>query len=113
MARRMLDRPSDGVRRLNLKYRVDDPRYLVIERFRQTFRHGQGTGLLLAALAVGAEVMLGRLAAAAESSAPATAGTEHPKPRTDEVDKVTPKTERAPVRFSDATRKQFEQWDGD
>lgn len=113
MARRMLDRPSDGVRRLNLKYRVDDPRYLVIERFRQTFRHGQGTGLLLAALAVGAEVMLQRLAAAAESSAAPAAGTDSPQPRINEAEKVAPKRAPAPVRFSDATRKQFEQWGGD
>lgn len=68
MPTQITGRPSDGRRKLNLRYRVDDPRYGAIERLRETLGHGQNTGVLLAALALGAELMAARMSLPRQSS---------------------------------------------
>lgn len=55
--------PKDGLRKLNLRYHVGDPRFLAIEALRDRLEHGQATGVLLAALVIGAERMLERMPA--------------------------------------------------
>jgi hypothetical protein len=58
MAKSIKGPPRDGIRKLNLRYHVDDPRFVSIEALRDLLAHGRGTGVLLAALAVGARQML-------------------------------------------------------
>lgn len=61
MPARINGRPGDGIRKLNLRYRVDDPRYASVERLRERLGHGQVTGVLLASLVIGADAMLERV----------------------------------------------------
>ncbi len=135
MPQRINGRPPDGVRKLNLRYRVDDPRYAAIEKVRLQLEHGQGTGVLLAALAAGAELMLERMAndALPAPSAPADAQRAPERSRSSRTPAVLAQKTPAPpaiapvpslarpnlaragpasevVHFSEGTRRQFEQF---
>lgn len=133
MPQRINGRPTDGIRKLNLRYRVDDPRYCAIEQMRLRLEPRQGTGVLLAALALGAEMMFARMPALPSDGGPAS-GVEgqdakpqaHGRQRAGRESKavpgalasaqpsIAPETQSndaaVAVRFSEGTRRQFEQF---
>lgn len=125
MAMQITGHPKDGVRKLNLRFRVNDPRYADIERLRAQLKYHQGTGVLLDALVLGARMML-------EQAGDAAAVAADPEPtqptRPAAIERVLPVASPAPVTpapkleltgrraapvaraFSEGTSKQFAQY---
>ena len=130
MAMQITGHPKDGVRKLNLRFRVNDPRYADIERLRAQLKYHQGTGVLLDALVLGARMMLEQAGDAAAVAADVSAAVPEPTQptRPAAIERVLPGASPAPVTpapkleltgrraapvaraFSEGTSKQFAQY---
>ena len=62
--------PDDRTRRLHLRYQVGDPRFVALEQLLVLAAPGRANGVLLAALELGAEVLLARRGAVSSDPAP-------------------------------------------